>query len=45
MDKKNQIQYCISDADGTNPIPYRLEPHDDYYDESLRKSLWPVVYN
>lgn len=28
---------------GANEI--QLEPHDDYGNESLRKSLWPVIYN
>lgn len=39
------MSYTISNSDGTNPIPFDLQPHDDYYSSDLRKSLWPVIYD
>ncbi len=38
INNENDIRYDI----GPNHI--KLTPHDDYNNESLRKSLWPVIY-
>lgn len=42
------INFEISDANvvsySVGPTVIQLQSHDDYYNESLRKSLWPVVY-
>lgn len=39
INNENDIRYDI----GPNHI--QLTPHDDYNNESLRKSLWPVIYD
>lgn len=45
IDGNMMMKYSISEIDGTNVTNYPLESHDDYYNEDLRKSLWPVIYN
>ena len=40
INSKNQLEYAIGALDKVTD----LYPRDDYKNESLRKSLWPVVY-
>lgn len=44
INEDTTVSYIISNSDGTNPVRYNLHPHDDYYSEDLRRSLWPVIY-